>query len=185
MCRSACGNDDRRMTARHVRLLVLSILVVLGLSPLAAPSAGATPAPTASRLVQTGIVVDGPLEQRVLILTNRRRAAHGCAPLRFNINLRRAARKHSSTMGKAGILSHRLSGEPRLGRRVTLANYRNWRRLGENLAVGRITPRRAVRAWMASPTHRRNILDCRLRELGVGVVVVDRRVWWTQNFGRR
>jgi uncharacterized protein YkwD len=173
------------MTARNARLLVLGVLVTLGLSPLLAPNAGATPAPTPSRLAQAGMVVDGSFEQAVLTRTNRRREAHGCAPLRFNRNLRSAARLHSYTMGRARVLTHQVSGEPGLGRRVTLAGYRDWRKVAENIAVGFATPRGVVRAWMASPVHRRNILDCSLRELGVGVVVVDGRRWWTQDFGRR
>jgi uncharacterized protein YkwD len=172
------------MTTRHVRLLVLSLLVVLGLSPVLTPSAGATPA-APSRSLQTAMVLDGVLEQQVLTLTNRRRAAHGCAPVRFNRNLRSAARKHTFAMARARTMSHQLPGEPRLGRRATLANYLNWQIVAENIAVGFATAGGVVRAWMASPSHRRNILDCRLRELGVGVVHSGGRLWWTQNFGRR
>lgn len=46
--------------------------------------------------------------------------------------------------------------------------------LGENLAWGnarKSTPRRIVRAWMASPRHRQNILSPGFREIGIAIVV--------------
>ncbi|MFC5730379.1 MULTISPECIES: CAP domain-containing protein [Nocardioides] len=174
------------MQTISVKFLVLSMLVALGLTSLtslASSGAGAAPAP--SRAMQSRIVVNSNFETRVIALTNRRRVANGCAPLRFNRNLRTAARRHTFAMARSRILAHRLPGEPRLGRRLTLANYLNWREVAENIAVGFGTPRGVVRAWMRSPTHRRNILDCSLREVGIGVGILNRRVWWTQDFGRR
>ena len=38
-------------------------------------------------------------------------------------------------------------------------------------------------AWMNSPGHRANILNCRYRHLGVGVVYDGRTPYWTQEFG--
>ncbi len=54
-----------------------------------------------------------------------------------------------------------------------LKAYTGWRLIGENLAWGegsRGTPRAIVAAWMASPGHRKNILNGRFTETGVGVV---------------
>lgn len=45
--------------------------------------------------------------------------------------------------------------------------------VGENLAWGsgtESTPRQIVAAWMASPPHRRNILDCHYSQIGVAIV---------------
>ena len=45
--------------------------------------------------------------------------------------------------------------------------------LGENLAWGsraEATPRQIVRAWMASPGHRHNILQGHFREIGIAIV---------------
>jgi uncharacterized protein YkwD len=44
--------------------------------------------------------------------------------------------------------------------------------IGETLARGAgplATPRAIVAAWVASPTHRRNVLEPRFRRVGVGV----------------
>ena len=38
-------------------------------------------------------------------------------------------------------------------------------------------------AWMNSPDHRRNILDCDYTTLGVGVHFGTGGPWWTQDFG--
>jgi uncharacterized protein YkwD len=59
--------------------------------------------------------------------------------------------------------------------RIRHAHYlegaRGWS-LGENLAWGTgdvASPARIVDAWMHSPGHRRNILDRRFREIGIGL----------------
>jgi uncharacterized protein YkwD len=39
-------------------------------------------------------------------------------------------------------------------------------------------------AWMNSDGHRRNILDCDLHNIGVGLAYNgDNRPYWTQDFG--
>ncbi|HZG04932.1 MAG TPA: CAP domain-containing protein, partial [Streptomyces sp.] len=38
-------------------------------------------------------------------------------------------------------------------------------------------------AWMDSPGHRANILNCDYRTLGVGAHFAEGGPWWTQNFG--
>lgn len=175
------------------RTFVTSVIVAatVAAAGLAGPGAGTANAATASGTISTTIststrvVVQTLLESAVLTLTNVRRAAVGCRPLRFNRELRTAARRHSARMAYANTMSHQLAGEPRLGRRVTQAGYRRWRIVAENIAVGFTQSKYVMGAWWASPSHRRNITDCRLRELGVGVVVLNGQTWWTQNFGRR
>ena|SRR5258708_2523264 len=49
------------------------------------------------------------------------------------------------------------------------ANY-NYKYAGENLARDFGDPASAVNAWMASPTHRANILSPNYKETGIGVV---------------
>lgn len=171
------------MSIRRAAALVI-VLLTAGLAPLAAPAAG-TAAAVPTHAAPARIVVDTLFEKRVVTLTNRKRAAHGCRSVRVSTDLRKAARKHSSLMARKRTLSHQLRGEPALGRRYALAGYTGWRTAAENIAVGHLTPASVVRAWMRSPGHRRNILDCRLREIGVGVVLHGLRLWWTQDFGRR
>lgn len=181
---------------RHwgIKNIVIGLLVTVTavLAPSAGASAATTTAPSSARATS---VVSAPIgsqmvlrtlaETAVILVTNTKRAIAGCPPLRLNRDLRTAARKHSYAMGRAGVLSHQVSGESTLGRRVTAAGYTGWRKVAENIAVGFPTSRAVVRAWWNSTAHRRNIADCSLREIGVGVVSYGGRLWWTQNFGRR
>ncbi|WP_408897285.1 CAP domain-containing protein [Nocardioides sp. R1-1] len=173
------------------RLLALLPCLVLGLAVLAPATAGAVgttapaggteavPARAAARQLQPA------LEERVLELTNEQRAAHGCRALKASKPLRRAARRHTTAMADAGQMSHQLPGEDRFSTRITRAGYRGWSLVAENIARGFSSPEAVMSAWMNSPSHRKNILNCRLRELGVGVVLRDDQLWWTQDFGVR
>ncbi|MCX6398880.1 MAG: CAP domain-containing protein [Propionibacteriales bacterium] len=178
---------------RHwgIKNIVIGLLVTV--TAVLAPAAGASPATAATAPATT--VASAPIvsqmvlrtlaETAVILVTNTKRAIAGCPPLKLNRDLRTAARRHSYEMGRAGVLSHQVSGESTLGRRVTAAGYTRWRKVAENIAVGFPTSRAVVRAWWNSTAHRRNIADCSLREIGVGVVSYGGRLWWTQNFGRR
>ena len=145
-------------------------------------------APTSSLVVSSSsltLTVNAVLENAIVLLTNVKRAAVGCRPLRVNYDLRQAARYHSRYMARAGVMSHQLPGEPRLGVRITRAGYTNWTRVAENIAAGFTSATSVLRAWWSSPSHRRNIADCSLRHIGVGVIFTGRRLYWTQDFGRR
>lgn len=181
------------MVTRTVSGLALAVAMTLGLGimpangtsfagPHVAPSSVAT-SPTRARELLP--VVNLYFERRVLALTNAQRARYGCRPLALNLRLRTAARGHSRKMARARSMAHQLPGEPALGRRITLAGYFPWTVTAENIAAGYILPYTVVSAWMRSPSHRRNILDCRLKEVGVGVVTYGLRKWWTQDFGVR
>ena len=57
----------------------------------------------------------------------------------------------------------------------------------ENIAAGRTTAQATLTQWMNSTGHRRNILDCTAKDMGVGVASNPRstyRTYWTQDFGR-
>lgn len=178
---------------RHwgIKNIVIGLLVVIGAAFTSTSGATAATAatPTTTSVMSAPLAgrftVNAVLEGAVLTLTNIKRAAVGCRPLRLNLDLRQAARKHSYVMARHGVMSHQLPGEYRLGRRVTLAGYTGWRKVAENIAAGYSTARLVVRAWWNSASHRRNITDCTLREIGIGVVPYGGRVWWTQDFGRR
>lgn len=180
------------------KLLGIVVLVVLGFVLGVAAPTGAAVATAPAQGVRTAPVLGGPqdvlptrllvqraMEDRVIALTNAQRRARGCASLRPHSYLRNSARGHTVTMALKGVMSHQLPGEPRFSVRITRAGYTNWRIVAENVARGFSGPSAVVRAWMASPGHRRNILNCKLRHIGVGVVLKNGQLWWTQNFGRR
>jgi uncharacterized protein YkwD len=170
-------------------------LIILGASALLvgllAASSTTTTAQAAGPLAGHGTLAAmsmaraDELERRVVKATNRVRARKGCRPLRPVRSLRRAADQHSLLMARYGRLSHRLPGERSLYARARAAGYRDARLVGENIGYGQRTANRLVRDWLGSPAHRRNLLDCRWRHIGVGVVEAYGVRWWTQDLGRR
>ncbi|MFP8882843.1 CAP domain-containing protein [Streptomyces mangrovi] len=123
----------------------------------------------------------GPQAQ-VLALVNRERAAAGCRPVTADARLTRAAEDYSDTMAASGVLSHTGPDGSTMAGRVEAAGYA-WSNLGENIAQGQPDAASVMKAWMNSPGHRANILNCAFEELGVGVHFGDGGPWWTQNFG--
>jgi uncharacterized protein YkwD len=112
---------------------------------------------------------DPGLARRILRRHNDIRARYGLKPLRLDPTLCRAARLQALDMAWADAISHKGLGQTSLGWRVTQSGFKWWI-VAENVAAGQPTPAEVMRAWMASPGHRRNILDPRLTHLGVGCV---------------
>ncbi|WP_165443953.1 CAP domain-containing protein [Lachnoclostridium sp. Marseille-P6806] len=54
---------------------------------------------------------------------------------------------------------------------------------GENLAMGYNSAAEVVAAWMASPTHRDNILTPGFKTCGIGVIEIGGVWYWSQEFG--
>ncbi|MGD0094606.1 MAG: CAP domain-containing protein, partial [Planctomycetota bacterium] len=95
-------------------------------------------------------------EKAVCELTNKERKNAGLEPLQLNAKLFEAARAHAANMLKHGKMAHKLDGQE-APQRVAAKGYR-YALVGENVAYGQETPEEVVAAWMASPTHRANIL---------------------------
>jgi uncharacterized protein YkwD len=103
---------------------------------------------------------------------NRVRSSSGLAQLRIDWNLQRAARAHSRDMIRRDYFSHG-SFASRLQQYGVTGP-----RIGENLAWGSGTSagaRSMVRMWLASPSHRANLLRPGFRRVGVGAVVGEFR----------
>ena len=54
---------------------------------------------------------------------------------------------------------------------------------GENLAMGYQSAQDAVNAWMASPTHRENVLYPSFRYVGIAIYNVNGSWYWAEEFG--
>src|SRR5690242_6073163 len=107
-------------------------------------------------------------EARLLHDLNEVRAAHGLSPLRYDPRLQRAARAHSRDMLVTQIFQHGSFGARmhRFDVKGTLT--------GENLAWGNGpfgTASGIVRAWLASPEHRANLLRPEYTRIGIGDLV--------------
>ena len=118
--------------------------------------------------------------RQVMDAANRDRARHGLGPLRWNPALAQAAQTHANRMVWERELSHQYPGEPDLVAR-TAASGAHFQTVAENLAVGP-SPQALENEWMHSPPHRRNILDPRLNEIGVGIVEQNGSLWAVEDF---
>jgi uncharacterized protein YkwD len=144
---------------------------------VAAPLALAT-APTASAATTT------EMARQVVTLVNAERKKAKCAPLRNTPALARAARGHSADMAKYSYFSHTSRNGRSPWQRIRAQGYNYGS--AENIAAGQSSAKSVVAAWMKSPGHRKNILNCSNKAVGVGVARGGSyRIYWTQDFGTR
>ncbi|MDT5043769.1 MAG: hypothetical protein QOE51_4754 [Actinoplanes sp.] len=160
-------------------LALLAIAPLLGMVvPAAARAAGGMPLPpTADTPVS---VVD--LMSQVVTKTNQQRHRHGCAELEVDQNLIVASARQSWYMARTRNFSHLGWGGSTFVERARVAGYEE--PAGENIAWGYGTAEAVMRAWMHSPGHRENILNCGARSIGTGVTyAADGTPYYTEVFG--
>jgi uncharacterized protein YkwD len=114
------------------------------------------------------------LRGRMLHSINRVRVNHHEHRLDLNLRLSHDAHRHSRRMANRGGIFHTVD----LASRVLRFGARSW---GENVAKAG-TIRRTTRLWMASPSHRYNMLRSSYRRAGVGVVRARGWLWVTVMF---
>ncbi|WP_020138738.1 CAP domain-containing protein [Streptomyces sp. 351MFTsu5.1] len=117
----------------------------------------------------------------VLQLVNVERAKVGCSPVSANSALAGLAEDFSKAMAAQGFFDHTDPSGASPWDRASLAGITNLG--GENIARGQSDPAGVMEAWMNSPGHRANILNCDFKTLGVGVQFGAGGPWWTQDFG--
>lgn len=160
------------MRSSIVRRLVHLALVpaaLFGMVAVAAPAQAA--APTFAQL-----------QTDVFNLTNAYRVRNGCAAVRLDAKLGAAARNQSAYMAQTGNFSHIGSGGSTFVARVKAAGYSA--PLAENIAWGYRDGASVMNAWINSPLHKANLLNCKAKALGVGVVYASNgNPYYTQEFG--
>ncbi|GAA0568772.1 hypothetical protein GCM10010172_61340 [Paractinoplanes ferrugineus] len=142
------------------------------------------PAP-ARQAVTSSDVTTNPsarAQQQILALVNLNRRRSGCGSLSLDRRLITAANRHAADMARRAYFAHVSRNGADSGARLRAAGYR-WARYGENIARGFNSPWDVVNGWMRSPGHRRNILDCRLHQMGIGLAISrDHTTYWVQDF---
>lgn len=148
--------------------------------PESEPSRTATKAP---RTPGTSAAVSGEsaAAAQVLSLVNEERAKVGCSPVAANSALTKLAQSYSEEMAARGFFDHTDPDGSTPWDRAEKAGISNLG--GENIARGQADAAAVMDAWMNSPGHRANILNCDFKTLGVGVELGSGGPWWTQNFG--
>ena len=117
----------------------------------------------------TKVTYKSTSEQQVLVLLNQIRAQNNLSPLTANMQLRNAARAHSTDMIRRGFFEHNSPSETWDAR---VARYIKAPLTGENIAWGTGTfgsPAGIVKQWMNSPPHRAIILTAELKRVGLGL----------------
>jgi uncharacterized protein YkwD len=151
---------------KHLSVVLAIILgVAAGLGTLDSP-AGAAGGGYVSKCGGGKIFLHAK-EKRLLTLHNNARRNHALRTFCVSPALQRAARAHSRDMIQRDYFSHYTKGTNQGAcARVTSFGY-NWSSCAENIGYNS-TPEGMFRTWMNSAGHRRNILDPKFREIGVG-----------------
>jgi uncharacterized protein YkwD len=122
------------------------------------------------------------LMSEVVTKTNQLRHQFGCDQLAVDHELIDASVGQSYYMAATGRFSHIGNDGSTFVARARAAGYEQ--PSGENIAWGFDTSDEVVTAWMASPGHRANILNCQARSIGTGVVyAIDGTPYFTEVFG--
>ncbi|MEJ2870788.1 CAP domain-containing protein [Actinomycetospora sp. OC33-EN08] len=157
--------------------LLAAVLAVLAGLTVLAPGASAAPAPTAAPTAVTP--TQAAQLTKVVALTNQYRQQNGCQALTRDTRADTSAQRHADWMNQTGTFSHTGANGSSFVDRMKAAGYPTPG--GENIAQGQRDAQAVMTAWMNSPGHRANILNCRFTKIGVGLA--GTKNYWVQNFG--
>jgi uncharacterized protein YkwD len=125
-------------------------------------------------------------EREAFDLINKIRTDAGLSPLVWSDQVASLARLHSQDMADQKYFSHRGSDGTMVDERADKLGIGSWSAIGENIAFMRgydEAAKFAVERWMESPGHKKNILDQRWKETGMGVAILpDGTYYFTQVF---
>ena len=129
--------------------------------------------------INVPVAENAAIEQQVVDLVNKERAAYGLKPLSVDWEVARVAEHKSQEKINKNYFSHT---SPTYGSPFDmLKNYGiKYRSAGENIAKGQRSAGEVVNAWMNSSGHRANILNSSYTHIGVGYV--SNGHYWTQLF---
>ncbi|MCD7444115.1 CAP domain-containing protein [Streptomyces lincolnensis] len=151
-----------------------------GKKPVTPPSKAATKAPEKTTEPVT-VSAEAQASAEVLKLVNQERAKVGCNPVAANSALSELAEAFSDDMAARGFFDHTDPDGASPWDRAAKAGITDLG--GENIARGQADAAAVMDAWMNSPGHKANILNCDFKTLGVGVHFGSGGPWWTQDFG--
>ena len=150
--------------------------------PKETPSRTATKAPEKQRTSAPVVVsAESAAAAEVLKLVNEERAQVGCSAVSANSALADLAQDFSEDMAARGFFDHTDPTGASPWDRAAKAGITDLG--GENIARGQADAAAVMEAWMNSPGHKANILNCDFKTLGVGVHFGAGGPWWTQDFG--
>src|SRR4030043_1979758 len=156
------NNHKAKLLHSSSLLIIASLLLFFQLTLYLLPKTGIKILGYASR-----ISVD-----EIVRLTNEKRVQAGLSPVEFNATLASAAKAKGDDMLSKDYWAHIAPDGTQPWRFFTDSGYK-YRYAGENLARDFSDANSAVEAWMASPTHRDNLLSAKYKDIGIAVVEGD------------
>jgi uncharacterized protein YkwD len=166
---------------------VLRRLALLAAAPAAllavgTPAQARVPAPPLPVNAPATALTPAQLMSEVVTKTNQARRANGCGKLDVDLELTIASIRQSLYMARTGQFTHVWKDGTTFVARSHAAGYAQ--PSGENIAWGYRTSEEVLDAWMASPDHRENILNCSAHSIGTGVAYGNNGLpYYTQVFG--
>lgn len=150
-------HNNYRARLLHLDVLVFLLTLTLVASTMLQAGAGVL-----------GIATDVTIDQ-LYQLTNQQRLSHGLSTLTYNEQLSQAAAGKGADMFAKNYWAHYGPSGETPWSFILGAGYR-YETAGENLAQGYMFSQNVMDAWMASPTHRENVLRGDYQDIGFAVV---------------
>jgi hypothetical protein len=126
--------------------------------------------------------------QDLLDQTNQKRRENGLAPVVLNVQLTHAAEMKGDDMFAKNYWAHVAPDGTTPWVFIKNSGY-DYLYAGENLARGFTTATDTVNAWMASPTHRENLLSPNFKDIGfavkTGTLTGSETILVVQEFGSK
>jgi uncharacterized protein YkwD len=117
-------------------------------------------------------------EKDVITWTNAKRVERDKAAVKSWWCTDKYAERRAAWMASHRVLKHQSMS--------TILDACNLSGVSENIAFGFSSGHNVVLAWMGSPGHRSNLLNSKMRLIGVGAAQDKNGVWWvSQVFGRK
>lgn len=161
-----------------------ALLLGAALQGCDSPTQSGTPEEALAVSNLTGELAQAPA--RIAEVVNAERAARGLSSLRIDARLGTAAQIQSAQMASFDRLAHDIPGAayPTFAARIHAVKYpAAW--VGENLAYNYREAQAVVAAWLASPTHRDNLLSPHPVAIGIaGSVNADGEPYFAAVLGR-
>lgn len=157
-------SNNHRPRILHPEALVVLCLVIVGYS-FGLSLINRIPGRMSNVLGFASSITPGEVIEK----TNQERASLGLPPLTLNRELTSAALAKGQHMFENQYWAHVAPDGTDPWHFIRRAEY-TYQVAGENLARDFATTDEMVRAWMASPTHRANIMNPRYQEIGIAVI---------------
>ena len=106
-------------------------------------------------------------------------------PLKWNALLEKSARAHAQDMADKNYFKHESLDGRDFSDRIRNTGYR-YRAAAENISAGIANAQDAIKGWLKSPGHCKNIMNPDYAEVGMGPGQNSKShygVYWVQNFG--